>query len=123
MKNLENIEKLEFGARNVATGSTGILRNPIFTGSYRNARFSHFEYYEVKIVNNNYDYNKGYHRFTCEVLAVIKGDKKVGAKFTKRGKNLYPNYYEEIYASQEAFEEKAEKKRVRDNQKEMKVII
>lgn len=105
-----DFENLDFDNTNdIGMNSVGVLRLCIFNGSFRNARFSHYEYYLVKVTNENYTKNTDFisytsikHRFSLEVIQVISGtEKKVGDKFTKRGKNLYGNYHEIEHSSEE----------------------
>lgn len=105
-----DFENLDFDNTNdIGMNSVGVLRLCIFNGSFRNARFSHYEYYLVKVTNENYTKNTDFisytsikHRFSLEVIQVISGtEKKVGDKFTKRGKNLYGNYHEIEHSSKE----------------------
>ena len=105
-----NFENLDFDNTNdIGMNSVGVLRLCIFNGSFRNARFSRYEYYLVKVTNENYTKNTDFisytsikHRFSLDVIQVISGtEKKVGDKFTKRGKNLYGNYHEIEHSSKE----------------------
>lgn len=118
LKNI-NFENLDFSNTNdIGRGSYGILRLCIFTGSFRNAKFSHYEYYLVKVINDTYKQTTDFctylstkHRFTLEVVQVISGnEKKIGDKFVKRGKNLYGNYHELIKADIEELVYKHDRK-------------
>ena len=117
LKNVD-FEKLNYGNTNdIGVDSIGILQLPIFTGSWKKPKFSHYEYYLAEIVNENYTHKTDYysyssttHRFTIVVKQVISGsEKRVGNKFWKRGKNLYSNYYEIERASQENLNNKHER--------------
>jgi hypothetical protein len=100
-----------FGNTNdIGVGSLGILKLPIFTGSRMRPRYSHDEYYKVKVVADNYADNYT-HRFTVEVLEVLEGtSKKVGSKFWKQGRNFYDNYFEITSAPQETLDKKHKRK-------------
>lgn len=117
LKNID-FDKLDYGNTNdIGIDSFGILQLPIFTGSWKRPKFSHNEYYLVEIINENYTkktdystYSSTTHRFTIKIKQVINGrEKQVGDVFWKRGKNLYPNYYEINRASQENLNNKHER--------------
>ena len=98
----DNPEILDYSnADDIGISSIGIIKVDLFSGGFGNFKRHHkylgSKYYLIEIVNDNY--TNGLHRFTCHVLQVISGSKSVGDKFTKRGKNLYENYYEIEQAS------------------------
>lgn len=98
-----NYKELNYGnSSDIAEGSEGILKVPVFSGSWRNAKYEGDEYYRVRIYSSGRYDERNHHTFRVEVLEVLEGRKKVGSKFSKRGKNLYPNYYELKEASEEA---------------------
>lgn len=100
---MEDYTKYNYGnSSDIAEGSEGILRVPIFSGSYLHAKYEGEEYYRVRIYSSGGYDERNHHTFRVEVLEVLEGNKKVGSKFGKRGKNLYPNYYEIKKASEEA---------------------
>lgn len=93
---------------NLAEGCTGILQLPIFTGSFKNAKFDHNEYYKINVIDSSYSENdNNKHWFKCEVVEVLEGDnKKVGDIFRKQGKNFYSNFMQLTAVPEEALERK-----------------
>ena len=118
LKNIDFKNLNYYNSNDIGRGSVGILRLCIFTGSFRNAKFSHYEYYLAEVVNDNHTVKDSYtsfqsttHRFTITIREVISGsEKKVGDKFTKRGKNLYGNYHEIERADSEELKYKHDRK-------------
>lgn len=118
LKNI-NFDKIDFyNTNDIGIGSVGVLRLCVFSGSFKKPKFSHYEYYLVDVINENYKQKTDYcsyvstkHRFTLKVRQVLNGDeKRVNDTFTKRGKNLYGNYYEIKKASMESLIEKHQRK-------------
>lgn len=108
---------IQYGNTNdIGVGSVGILKLPVFIGSYKKPKYSHDEYYKVKVIADNYADNQT-HRFTVEVLEVLEGtSKKVGSKFWKQGRNFYDNYSEITPANQETLDKKHKRKEVLTSQ-------
>lgn len=66
---------------NVAQGDEIAFAESVFTGSHRNARFSHFELISGRIVKDSYGADKQQHTFTIETAS---GEKKL-----RKGRNVY----------------------------------
>ena len=112
MKLLHEVPK-EWGARynNYTSEDIVNVAIPIFTGNYKNAKFSHFEFYENCIItHDNYDSN-GKHWFW------FKNDEMPKAK-KMQGKNFYE--YARIV---EASANKETLTKIKSSEKEMINII
>ena len=77
-----------------------ILKNgTISKTSLKKVDFENLDFDNTNDIGMN---SVGVLRFSLEVIQVISGtEKKVGDKFTKRGKNLYGNYHEIEHSSKE----------------------
>jgi len=64
---------------------------PMFTGSFRNAKYSHDAVITGKITKDSYGKSTGQHTFTFEVIECSTNDFTVGETYRKMGRNMYPN--------------------------------
>ena len=96
MKSVESIQFPNHGG-DIGIGSRGVFRKAVFTGSFKRAKFRHYDYMTITITNEDYDSN-GHHRFYYE--------SEDGQRSWVRGKNLYPNYHETESATQTALNNK-----------------
>jgi len=77
---------------NLVTGTIFNGTFPVFTGSHRNARFSHEVSVKGVIVKDSYGAATGQHTFQFEILeSSHPSDFAVGTVYRKMGRNMYPN--------------------------------
>jgi hypothetical protein len=68
-------------ANNIVKGDVVGWVEAVFTGSFRNAKFSHFEFKWGKITKESYGIEKGQHTFTIE--------SENGEKTRKKGRTIF----------------------------------
>lgn len=99
---------------NIVVGTKLIVDQPVFTGSYRNAKYSHNRVFEAVVIKDSYGPSTGHHNFTLEVItASDDGSLQPGDIKRIRGKNLYPN--STIINQPKDLQQKADEKTLRKN--------
>ena len=65
------------------------VKEPYFSGTYRNAKFEGERFYEGTIIKESYGSGSGQHTFTIEIIS--SDFKQMGEKIRRKGRNIYPN--------------------------------
>ncbi len=110
---------------NLVKGTIFTATFPIFTGSFRNAKFSHDVIIKGKILKDSYGKETGQHTFTFEIIESSDNREfTVGYNYRKKGRNIYPNINEFTYPSDYEFQAKEKELRKRGYKgKELKEMM
>ena len=93
---------------NLVKGCKIKVSEPVFIGSYPNAKYSHHKEYIGTIIKESYGKKTGQHTFT-----ILLDD---GSKILRKGRNIYPNLIEIIQKpDEETFQKLAKDKQIRKN--------
>lgn len=77
---------------NLVKGTIFYAELPVFTGSFRNAKFSHNVKIKGIIEKESYGSDKGQHTFVFKVLeSDDQKEYKIGSTYRKKGRSMYPN--------------------------------
>jgi hypothetical protein len=99
---------------NLVKGTIFTAQFPIFTGSFRNAKFSHDVTIKGEILKDSYGKESGQHTFTIKVLESSDlNNFQVGCYFLKKGRNLYPNIEKDTLKYPADYEFQAKEKELR----------
>ena len=81
-----------YSNQNLVQGTIFEAQLPVFTGSYKNAKFSHNVSVKMQVIKESYGAERGQHTFTLLCLeSSHPEDFAVGKTYRKKGRNLYPN--------------------------------
>ena len=86
--NNERVETMNNCQKNIVRGTELTVTEPMFTGSYRNAKYAGDRQWQGVVVADKYG-DQGKHWFTVQVTNSNHESIKVGGKVRRQGKNLY----------------------------------